>query len=661
MFLVLYKISFTKKLKTAVYMSVKKSESLERCGEYLEFPKGLLLFPGQDDSSFRGVEIDNAPVLALIHARERQCFRDLKSSLSLLKKEHELLALLRQKGVKFYRNPRTLQRAMAPPLEEIPGNVSWKVLGIFCKLHYVFLHCGSCDSASHRQLVCKCLQVKKDCPQYSHYVDIALNAFRWLEVSIYSHEREVTKKINEVSRFWNGGGYRSEPLVSPIKDFIEILKENTFLIDRELFRNPEKAGPIPLDADAKEFADREFASDEAMIKAMETVVQVYESKTEQFNEEYAALYDLLKYEAKRKGWKLDKIFENRTWVSLDVLRWYNSYGIRSEGNSRIPRPEEFCRPLEEAPPLHMLVDRYGEEFEHPGAPPSVPAEPVASQSDFLSDALKRMGIKDKGQSKQPRRQPQKRHKAQRLQPSSCKEAPPASLSSAPQPQESTSKQMREKSEVQKAKREVAPEKPAHAHPQMALEPFGVHVDDRADLEFQYADRVVRWAQRDRDVFAEDPQYSYPPYSEGAKKAIRFHHSFGRALLPVIIKLGKLYEKSCYGSVSAVSFTLPGDIEFPDRSFEKVVFTVTKDARTGVIFHMHATKKTILEIVMEYARLGYFAAHEEEEVQAPSCSSSGSRAQTLPDDGSRVTEVANDSVLVTQEDGIKLTVYPFPDL
>lgn len=184
------------------------------------------------------------------------------------------------------------------------------------------------------------------------------------------------------------------------------------------------------------------------------------------------------------------------------------------------------------------------------------------------------------------------------------------------------------------------------------------INDGPRPQIRYSDRAARWADAGRDVFAEDPHWRETRPSEVERREIRFHHGFGRALLPVIIAKGRLYEKKgLHGSLLRKSYTLPGDITRPDGQYEKVVFTVSVNPRTGEILHMIATRKTPVELIMEYAEHNFFQPNEEELDRPVRKEELCARAPyPLPSDGSRIHEITNDSVGVMQADGTVLRVY-----
>ena len=189
--------------------------------------------------------------------------------------------------------------------------------------------------------------------------------------------------------------------------------------------------------------------------------------------------------------------------------------------------------------------------------------------------------------------------------------------------------------------------------------FPVQLNDGPDLSARYSDHAGRWANLSRDMFSEDPVYKKKPYSKTLQEEIRFRHSFGRALIPVIRKLGKKFTKiDRLSGECRENYTLPGEI-IRSGAYEKVVFTVSVNPATGDIIHLYATQKTPLTLIMEYAKDGYFPADEEEMVYSQASRCRHSRSYILPDDGSRVTEVLEDRITVTQADGTELIVYPFP--
>jgi hypothetical protein len=194
--------------------------------------------------------------------------------------------------------------------------------------------------------------------------------------------------------------------------------------------------------------------------------------------------------------------------------------------------------------------------------------------------------------------------------------------------------------------------------------FSVHVGDGPDPALLYSDRVARWTNGSRDVFHEDPVYRSGTYSKSLKEEIRFRHSFGRALVSVILKEGKRFEKEGgRGMGRSENRTLPGEIIKSNGDYEKVVFTVSSDTQTGEIFHIYASHKTPMTLRDEYAKKGFFAADEEELPKSVSgvkrCGLQ--KAHPLPDDGSRIIEVSSEHISVQQSDGTVLNVYPFPDI
>ena len=190
-------------------------------------------------------------------------------------------------------------------------------------------------------------------------------------------------------------------------------------------------------------------------------------------------------------------------------------------------------------------------------------------------------------------------------------------------------------------------------------PFLVQVGDGPDLELYYAERVRRWVTRGLKVFESDRDYASKGYSPELKSEILFRHSFGRALIPIILSEGKCFEKE---GGARINFVLPGEIQ-REHSFEKVLFTVSLDRHTREIFHIYATKKTPLQLISEFAKDGCFQMDEESLAAMASTSfdKKARKGEMLGDDGSRVIAVGLDAMSVRMVDGTVLTVFPFPEI
>jgi hypothetical protein len=196
-------------------------------------------------------------------------------------------------------------------------------------------------------------------------------------------------------------------------------------------------------------------------------------------------------------------------------------------------------------------------------------------------------------------------------------------------------------------------------PQVQTNGFEFKVGDGPDPRYVYDFHVLRWYDPSQDPFTKDPDYAEKSYSPSAQEAIRLQHTFGRALHPVIMCYGVPFEKKDFrGNLLRTTYTLLGEIEFPDGGFRKGIFTLAVGA-DGKIFHAYFTKLTVFEIITRLAKESCYKSDASKVYESVLLKES--EDGYLRDDGSRVTFVSSDIIEVIDTKGVIFRVLPFPEV
>ncbi len=641
-------------------------------------------------------------ILIYMMAKEKLCFQNL-TYVGHLKKLIEISTSLKERGVQFFQMTGSLPTiAMFP---EFDVRIPWVVLQLACRLQYLSAHKReSVHSPGFRQLIFDCFEAEERFPAYRSEIALLLDLIRVKGLREASASYLAPAEYSFV--YWKNLRRGSHESKEAVYKFITVMSDHLQRFDafEKEVRETVKTSPGMNEA-TKKLASKSLVIDRIFIATIEQCLALFQEKAAQEArcKLYARSYVLLKaQESMFKDaihnivlWSVEEGSPLRAPVLLttDGSRYPPEIieAIKAMDISVIPSPEEYAQPLR--PFSHRcLVDLYLDEYRAQKEKVSFTASTSSSKPPGL---LAHPRVPKPGKEQRKKKKPQRlRREVLPAVPSKCtcemvplppeppriviQEAePPATHSNhdqEPQPLPIASAPCEEKQQ---------PPQPIASTPceekQQPLQPitlqevspydetddqegFLVRVNDGPDLSLRFIDHAGRWADARRDIFQEDPVYQSKSYSSELKAEIRCRHAFGRALIPVILRYGKRFKKvDARSGRERISYTMPGEI-IGRVTYEKVVFTVSMNPKTGDIIHMYATQKSPLTLVMEYAKDGCFPANDDELELLHASNRYPSRASyTLPDDGSRITQVTDECISVTQSDGTLLNAYPFPDI
>ena len=619
-----------------------------------------------------------------VYIQERHCFQTFGFFCNI-RKFYSLMTSLQKKGVKFCFAPGFQSLHIRTPLHEMQ-KIPWPILHLFCR--FDGLMCRALTDpklAITKDLVLQCLQVKERYRKHTDSVDIILDCLRFLELGI--HWTGFISALIAPLQFWKQGGNISS--LSSDLAIEAVYAQEAFERMSEVL-NRQKASIVHLDAES-DFMDESpliqltkkiFFVQANFSKKIEELFHKFNAESlPQLASQYVRVYSEADALARGEKLSLSQFVEQKKHFSPAIVfefpnqrRYPQSIQEAFSGFSalQILTPDEFIKPLEEKG-FDSFVDKYIQEYVTPRA---MKNRSSVSYIDFLpahlvqqakiqeeirqAQATKKKAKKDAAPVEKKVSESQKPLQESESGPGSSFVKPESLLPKTPSPKlEPPVETSAAASEMvlEGASSSSAP--PAASSP---LYGIAVRVGDGPNVERTYTDHAGRWAVRGLDVFS-DPEYRQQKLSKEYKENILLYHSFGRALVEVVITLGKHFVKKKTGGFICESFTLPGEIIKPDGGYEKVVFTVSLDGRSKSVIHMYATRKTPVMLVQEYAKDGFFAADEDEILKMLQGRGSqvSKKSYTLPDDESRVTEVSDEFVSVVQKDGVVLNVYPFPDL
>lgn len=610
---------------------------------------------------------------------ERHCFQTF-GFFSNVKRYYSLMTSAQEKGVRFCFAQGFRSLLIKMPIQDTQ-QLPWPVLHLFCR--FDGLLCRALTDPQlyvTKDLVLQCLRIKERYSLYADTIDVILDCLRILEMG--SHWGSLIAGLVAPYEFWRMGGSVSS--ISSTLALESIKAQESFARLSDVLEEQKTSL-------SRECSMSDFADESPYIQLTKKIFYIYTSFAKQletvflkFNAEslpklalqYTLVYKEAYTLAEREKLSIPEFVLQKGSPSRPIIFPFpNQEHFPSLIKETLlgfslpyfPSPDEYRKPLEEKR-FVSLVDEYIQDF---SIPKTLQIRPQG-YIDFLpphlaKQAMERLAVAEI--------QKIKKKSAIQIYSSSShtkiiKDIPLASadtLKSAPlleksSPSSTSKTSSKEKpllSEKIEEKSAPAPLSTENTASQYALP---VHVGDGPNLERTYSDHAGRWALRGLDIFTES-EYRQQKLSKEYKENILLYHSFGRALVEVIILLGKHFIKTHADGFVCESFTLPGEIIKPDGAYEKVIFTVSLDARFKNVVHMYATKKTPLTLVKEYAKDGFFAVNEEElsKILLEQKSRASKKTYPLPDDFSRVTEVSEEFVTVVQKDGVILNVYPFPDL
>jgi hypothetical protein len=202
---------------------------------------------------------------------------------------------------------------------------------------------------------------------------------------------------------------------------------------------------------------------------------------------------------------------------------------------------------------------------------------------------------------------------------------------------------------------------AKASPIPAPEPSSnpiIRIGD-GPANYQYAWSVQRWTFA--NPFESDPVYCEKNLSPQRRQEILFEHNFGH----VVHKLCRLFGAQFQNKeVGVITYVLPGEVQWDNGDYEKVVFEICYNPKTKKVFHAFATIKSPLQLIARYAERQAFRSEETEQALHLEEQPGQSESSSLPDDGSRITDFS----LEGEEDFFQvrdpkyqatLTLYQFP--
>lgn len=191
----------------------------------------------------------------------------------------------------------------------------------------------------------------------------------------------------------------------------------------------------------------------------------------------------------------------------------------------------------------------------------------------------------------------------------------------------------------------------------------VEKGDGPDPYFPYARRINDWYSRTNENILRDNRYAWlsdPKYAKEREyliQVIRITHTFGKALDPILVKLGTVFS----GTSSSTrryeeNYCLPGELFLPQETSSRTgIYTLTK-GDNGLFFHKYFSEKTEDELIQDYERKNIFKANTYQNgVPQPN---QNERALSQQDDGSRVDHVCSRCITVKYAGGIYLRVFPF---
>jgi hypothetical protein len=608
---------------------------------------------------------DLAQVSALVYmmVKERMCFQNL-GYIANMKRVLELTDSLKSRGVRFFhaKDPFTTHVVLSDIDERIP----WKVLRLICRLEFLSQRKkGSVASPELRELIHDCFSVQEAEPSQTGMISTVLDIIRCMELqekssaslALMEYEYQYLYTLQQAS----------PPAAPAVQEFLAGMSDYIRRIS-ELTKEAAQMTSVVRNEATERLAKKATIIQAIFVRAVEKSIALYESPD--VRQARGSFYSQYFKELQEKKDKVDASLDQVVLHSISlqsplrapirmagmcpraIMQAVQDMDVRS-----IPVPQEYLQPLK-AIEFQSFVDICEEFFQKKEeAAQRASTSKSPGFSDFTSSR----------RSSASKRKPiQKKHKARRR---------PEAISRPLQGKADTVSPCREDSCVEPIvppEESVAPKttsfqrecedgrSPSASAPDGELEEGSwVQIGDGPDTSLHYADHVARWFDLRRDIFHEDPNYRVKPYSDSLQDEIRFRHTFGLALVPVILRCGKQFmKKDPRTGQIRLSYTLPGEIIRHER-YEKAVFTVSVAKATGHVIHMYATNKTPLTIIQEYARDGWFPAADEEVNMMPCSSERNYRSYTLEDDGSRITEETDEFITVTQTDGTTLTVYSFP--
>lgn len=652
-------------------------------------------------------------------AKERLCFQNL-SYIGHLKRFCELSVSLKGRGVQFFQVEGALPTVAMLP--ELSTRIPWRVLQLACRLQYLTNQKEERTSSPRfQQLIRDCLDARETFMAYREEIGVVLDLITYKELR--DDSAFYLAPIEYSFAYWKGFGQSSPEAGEPIQRFMEGMAAHLHRFDnfdKELHKIATDSSGV--NEATQRLAHKSLVIQSIFVSLVEQSLSLFQDRQrrESGSCAYAHVYQQLKSQEPSLEGAIDEIVLRCVSPTspLRIPQQLSTKKCRLPPNisevlktldlRTIPSPEEYRQPLR---PFHYRswVDICSEEYRaereqaSSSAVSSKPTLPPAHKPYSGRSGQRRSAAKIKHRRKERIVPARKGSEGEGSSTLSCVNRPLANDSSvAPSPlppilpSDDEAVHNGAMTAIEEGKLPLKLDRPEeaacslvdHRQPHVVASDareqhqsaasavpcspdpseiddasgFLVHVGDGPDGSLRYADRVARWADPRRDVFLEDPAYKSKPFSPTIKEEIQFRHAFGRALLPVIMTYGKRFIKHASSAGKPrVSWSIPGEVIRSDR-YEKVVFTVSINPKTGHIIHVYATQKTPLTLIMEYAKEGCFPADDAELDQTAFQGSPILRpGYELPDDGSRVTSVSDECITVTQKDGTILNVYPFPEL
>lgn len=611
-------------------------------------------------------------------AKEKVCFQTLASSAKSVRIFLDLQKTLSELGVDFYLiNYKNLYTTHVARITAPPPSAGWTVLRVFCQFQRLL--CTNKDSLEHaetRKFLHTCLETADRFPAYREPLSIITTYFRMAEL-----EKQIKPLLCALScpiGYWKICSFtcESKPIVEKILEadeaFGKIQKHITAPVVQSL-------NGVEIDA-GKEAAKKFFYAYNRLINIIETAIKQFETEAfPKLSGFYSRNYEIVTRIAQHCQTSIPELFSqvfpedaiekkapqipNQEVLLPWILETLASFDIK-----KLPSPEELQAPLLGFSHT-FFVDKCQKEREKQKMA-------LLSESARLRSFLPRSlwGIEQTEKQPAPKRYTEQKHRSP-PSPSPFKEKRVVVKEISPQIEPKTDQKTAVLETPSSPKIPPAQDDqtaaPAAAASSSSLAPiqdqaqdeessFPVKVGDRADLSLQYTDHVARWAIR--DVFSTDDDYKTKKYSAFLQKEIRLCHLPPLAVVPVMVKLGKQFIMSGSSS-SQIRFSLPGEIIQDNGSYDKGVLTLSKNRSTGEFSHMFFTKKTPIELIREYAKLGFFMVDEQEFAPVKTHPSRYRQAPIkLQDDGSFVSEVSEEHISIrNQAQGVTLNLYPFPEL